>query len=173
MQEDVVGEMVISIDDIIDQYGEDVWKLVFSYVQQEAVADDLTQDIFIKVYKKMHTYQGSSTIRTWIWKIAINHCNYYLKSWYKRNVQVQEDWVFQSLRSEGSIEHQIVQNDEDQKLEQEVLLLPVKYREVIYLFYYEEQSVKDISLLLQLKENTVKTRLRRAKQLLKERLVEE
>ncbi len=64
MQEDVVGEMVISIDDIIDQYGEDVWKLVFSYVQQEAVADDLTQDIFIKVYKKMHTYQGSSTIRT-------------------------------------------------------------------------------------------------------------
>lgn len=51
-----------------------------------------------------------------------------------------------------------------------VMELPIKYREVIYLFYFEELPIKEIAEVTQVKENTVKTRLRRAKDLLKERL---
>lgn len=161
----------VTIEEMVDRYGEDVWKLVFSYVRQEQTADDLTQEIFIKLYKKMDTFAGHSTLRTWIWRVAINHCKDYLNSWYKRKVFLEEDRHFQMLSSGSSVEGAVIQKDEDRQLEEVVLELPLKYREIIYLFYYEECSIKEVSFLLGVKENTVKTRLRKAKQLMKERLV--
>jgi RNA polymerase sigma-70 factor, ECF subfamily len=161
----------VTIEEMVDRYGEDVWKLVFSYVRQEQAADDLTQEIFIKLYKKMDTFAGHSTLRTWIWRVAINHCKDYLNSWYKRKVFPEENGHFQMMSSGSSVEGTVIQKDEDRQLEEVVLELPLKYREIIYLFYYEECSIKEVSFLLGVKENTVKTRLRKAKQLMKERLV--
>jgi RNA polymerase sigma-70 factor, ECF subfamily len=164
-------DSVMTIEEVIDHYGEDVWKLVFSYVRNEQVADDLTQEIFIKIYKKIDTFAGNASLRTWIWRVAINHCKDYLKSWYKRTVFPQEERNFNWMSSGCSVEGEVIRKDEDRELEKVVLELPLKYREVIYLFYYEECSMKEIALFLNLRENTVKTRLRRAKQLIKERLV--
>nr|WP_318246434.1 sigma-70 family RNA polymerase sigma factor [Rossellomorea aquimaris] len=160
-----------TIEEVVEQYGEDVWKLVFSYVRHEQAADDLTQEIFIKVYKKMDTFSGRASLRTWIWRVAINHCKDYLNSWYKRKVFTEEDQQFQMMSSGSSVEGDVIQRSEDRELEEAVLGLPVKYREIIYLHYYAERTIKEISVLLDVKENTVKTRLRKAKQLLKEGLV--
>ncbi|BCB02549.1 sigma-70 family RNA polymerase sigma factor [Bacillus sp. KH172YL63] len=164
-------EAAVTIEDVVDQYGEDVWKLVFSYVRHEQTADDLTQEIFIKIYKKIDTFAGHSTMRTWIWRVAINHCKDYLNSWYKRRVSPEEDRRFERMRSTSCVEGDVVQRDEDRELEAVVMGLPLKYREIIYLYYYEECPIKEVSSLLGVKENTVKTRLRKAKQLMKERLV--
>ncbi|WP_240794287.1 sigma-70 family RNA polymerase sigma factor [Bacillus sp. BHET2] len=163
----------VTIEDVVDQYGEDVWKLVFSYVRHEQAADDLTQEIFIKIYKKIDTFAGHSTLRTWIWRVAINHCKDYLNSWYKRQVFTEEDRHFQMMSSGSSVEGDVIQRDEDRELEEVVLRLPMKYREIIYLYYYEESTIREVSFLLGVKENTVKTRLRKAKQLVKEGLVNE
>ena len=69
-------------DEIMTTYGQELLHLVFSYVKNEAIAEELTQDIFVKVYYSIHKYKGKSSFRTWIWRIAINHCKDYLKSWY-------------------------------------------------------------------------------------------
>ncbi|MFC7785244.1 sigma-70 family RNA polymerase sigma factor [Rossellomorea sp. GCM10028870] len=161
----------VTIEEVVDQYGEDVWKLVFSYVRHEQAADDLTQEIFIKIYKKMDTFSGHSTLRTWIWRVAINHCKDFLNSWYKRKVFPEEDHHFQMMSSGSTVEGDVIQRNEDRELGKAVFGLPLKYREIIYLHYYADRSLKEVSILLNVKENTVKTRLRRAKQLLKEGLV--
>lgn len=69
----------VIIDEIMNRYGQEVLQLVFLYVNNRSIAEDLTQDIFVKCYKGLHTYRGKSKLRTWLWRIAINHCKDCLK----------------------------------------------------------------------------------------------
>ena len=164
-KEELIGE-------IMNKYGQEILQLVYSYVNNKEVAEDLTQDIFIKCYKSLHTYKGKSKLRTWLWRIAINQCKDYIKSWYNKKVIVTENEYTYNVVQKESVEQTVIQNDEDHILASAVMNLPIKYREVIYLFYYEELAIKDIAMVIEVKENTIKTRLRRAKELLKKGLEE-
>jgi RNA polymerase sigma-70 factor (ECF subfamily) len=162
----------VLLDELMKLYGQEVLQLVYSYVKDKTIAEDLTQDIFVKCYRSLDTFKGKSKLKTWLWRIAINQCKDFLKSWYNKNVVFN---VEKDLISEGSIsrvEEAVVQKDEDDQLINKIMMLPIKYREVIYLFYYEELPIKEIADLTGTGENTVKTRLRRAKDLLKEKLEE-
>ncbi|WP_377890062.1 sigma-70 family RNA polymerase sigma factor [Alkalihalobacillus sp. R86527] len=158
------------IDEVMKKYGQEVLQLVYSYVKNKTVAEDLTQEIFIKCYKSLHKYNGKSKLRTWLWRIAINHCKDYLKSWYNNNVSVSDGVMEVEAAPKESVEKMIIQRDEDQQLVSEVMNLPLKYREVIYLRYFEELQIKEIKQVTGVNSSTVKTRLKRAKLMLKERL---
>ncbi len=158
------------IDEIMDKYGQEILQLAFSYVKNKQIAEDLTQEIFVKCYKSLHTFSGKSKFRTWLWRIASNHCKDYLKSWYNKNVYVTDyQPIYDSIQWDG-VEERVIQDEVDGELAAAVMDLPADYREVIYLFYFEELTIKEISSITEIKENTVKTRLKRAKELLKERL---
>lgn len=167
-----VEDKEVLIDEIMNKYGQEILQLVYSYVNNKEVAEDLTQDIFVKCYKSLHTYKGKSKLRTWLWRIAINHCKDYIKSWYNKKVIVTENESTYTGVQKESVEQTVIQNDEDHRLASAVMNLPIKYREVIYLFYFEELSIKDIAMVIEVKENTIKTRLKRAKELLKKGLEE-
>jgi RNA polymerase sigma-70 factor, ECF subfamily len=179
---DVVEEMIIEgflsqdkellIDKIMDQYGQEILQLAYSYVNNKAIAEDLTQDIFVKCYNSLHTYSGKSKVRTWLWRIAMNHCKDFLRSWYNRNVVVTGDDFTRSGTKKEMVEQEVIQKEEDDQLISAIMTLPIKYREVIYLFYYQELPIKEIAEMTDTGVNTVKTRLKRAKELLKERLEE-
>lgn len=158
------------IDEMMTRYGQDILRLVFSYVENEAIAEELTQDIFVKCYKSLHTYRGKSTLKTWLWRIAINHCKDFLKSWYNKKVINTGEELLNNKPSNEAVEQTVIQKEEEGQLVSALMDLPIKYREVIFLFYYEELSIKEIAMMTEVGENTVKTRLRRSKQLLKERL---
>ncbi len=156
------------IDELMHQYGQEILQLTYSYVKNRNIAEDLTQDIFVKCYQSLHTYKGKSKIRTWLWRIAINHCKDYLKSWYNNHVIPSNDEIVYSGKSVHNTEQAVIQQDEEGRLAHAVMSLPIKYREVIYLHYFEELAIREVALILSMKENTVKTRLRRGKVLLKE-----
>ena len=101
-----------------------------------------------------------------------NQCKDYLKSWYNKKVIVTEDEFTYMESQKESVEQTVIQNAEDRELTSAVMNLPIKYREVIYLFYYEELSIKEIAIVIEVKENTIKTRLKKAKELLKKGLEE-
>ncbi|MDR7237535.1 sigma-70 family RNA polymerase sigma factor [Neobacillus drentensis] len=162
----------VIIDEMMNRYGQEVLRLVFSYVNNRTIAEDLTQDIFVKCYKGLHTYSGKSKLRTWLWRIAINHCKDFLKSWYTKNVVITEDEPLNNTTKKDMVEQTVIQRQEDDQLISAIMMLPIKYREVIYLYYYEELPIKEIAVLTEVGDSTVKTRLRRAKELLKERLEE-
>lgn len=158
----------IPIDDMM-LYGQDLLQLVYTYVKDKALAQDLTQEIFVKCYEAYPTYKGKSTLKTWMWRIAINHCKDYLKSWYNQHIQVAVD-AGVDVQASSNVEQQVIQQDEQERLAKTVMQLPIMYREVIYLFYFEDYTSKEIAIVLSINENTVKTRLRKAKQFLKEQL---
>ncbi len=167
-----IEDKELLIDEIMNKYGQEVLQLVYSYLNNKEVAEDLTQDIFVKCYKSLHTYKGKSNVKTWLWRIAINHCKDYIKSWYNKKVIVTEDEFAYMESQKESVEQTVIQNAEDRELASAVMSLPIKYREVIYLFYYEELSIKEIAIVIEVKENTIKTRLKKAKELLKKGLEE-
>ncbi|WP_430178121.1 sigma-70 family RNA polymerase sigma factor [Peribacillus simplex] len=153
------------LDEIMSLYGQDILQLVYSYVKDTVVAEDLTQEIFIKCYKGLPAYNQQSNIRTWLWRIAINHCKDYWKSWYFRKVSPAEDE--QEWTSTDNVEEAVIQQDEDRQLAVAVMELPIQYREVIYLHYFQEMKLKEISEVTGVKLGTVKTRMRQAKKRLK------
>jgi len=153
------------LDEMMSLYGQDILQLVYSYVKDAVVAEDLTQEIFIKCYKSLSTYNQQSNIRTWLWRIAINHCKDYRKSWYFRKVSTAEDE--QEWTSADNVEEEVIQQDEDRQLAVAVMELPIQYRELIYLHYFQEMKLKEISEITGVKLGTVKTRMRQAKKRLK------
>lgn len=165
-----IEDKELLIDEIMNKYGQEVLQLVYSYVNNKEIAEDVTQDIFVKCYKSLHTYKGKSNVKTWLWRIAINQCKDYLKSWYNKKVIVTEDDFTYMESQKESVEQTVIQNAEDRELASAVMSLPIKYREVIYLFYYEELSIKEVATVIEVKENTIKTRLKKAKELLKKGL---
>jgi RNA polymerase sigma-70 factor (ECF subfamily) len=153
------------LDEMMSLYGQDILQLVYSYVKDAVVAEDLTQEIFIKCYKALPTYNQQSNIRTWLWRIAINHCKDYRKSWYFRKVSTAEEE--QEWTSSDNVEEEVIQQDEDRLLAVAVMELPIQYRELIYLHYFQEMKLKEISEITGVKLGTVKTRMRQAKRRLK------
>ncbi|WP_226536315.1 sigma-70 family RNA polymerase sigma factor [Fictibacillus halophilus] len=153
---------------LMKQYGEEIKRLIYTYVKNWPQAEDLTQDVFVTLYTKMDTFRGDSAIRSWIYSIAINKSKDYLKSWHYRKLQLTEKLKGESSSEKNAVEFQVISDTEDHILYQAVMQLSLKYREVILLHYYKEFSIRETCEFLSVNEGTVKTRLSRAKKLLKE-----
>lgn len=72
-------EYEILLEEAMNEYGQSILQLVYSYVRNSTVSEDLTQEIFVKFYNSLSTYSKQSSLKTWLWRIAINHCKDYLK----------------------------------------------------------------------------------------------
>ena len=84
----------VIIDELMTDYGQQILQLVMQYVHNAAIAEDLTQEIFVKCYQALPTFHFNSSVKTWLWRIAINHTKDYLKSWYAKNVETNFDGIW-------------------------------------------------------------------------------
>ncbi|WP_137791006.1 sigma-70 family RNA polymerase sigma factor [Bacillus sp. E(2018)] len=157
---------------LMNTYGEEIKRLVYTFVKNWQHAEDITQDVFVTLYTKLDTFKGQSAIRSWIYSIAINRSKDFLKSWSYRKLAFTDKFSNDQKDSAHSAEDGVIANSEDQLLYEAVLSLSIKYREVILLHYYKDFSIREICDLLTLNESTVKTRLSRARKLLQERYLE-
>ncbi|MCR5521824.1 MAG: sigma-70 family RNA polymerase sigma factor [Lachnospiraceae bacterium] len=160
---------VYDIETLMREYGNDVLRTAYSFVRDREAAKDLFQETFIKANYNLDKFRGDSSIKTWLIRITVNVCKDYLKSAYQKKVvpmtQVEED----SLRVEDDYE-QIENEDRDEQIRRAVNSLPENYREVVLCVYFREMSVADTSAALGVPEGTVKSRLARARDVLKSKL---
>jgi RNA polymerase sigma-70 factor, ECF subfamily len=174
----VTDEMMLDereqiIDQLMREYSDDILHLVYTYVKNRTIAEDLAQEIFIECYEKLNQFNQQSTIKTWLYRIASNHCKDYLRSWHYRKITLSNK-VFDHIPSKSKqVEEEVIKHSEENSLTNAVMNLPLKYREVVFLHYYEELSLKEISKITSVNINTLKTRLKRAKELLKDKMIEE
>jgi RNA polymerase sigma factor (sigma-70 family) len=151
---------------LMNAYGNDVIRIAYTYLKQKQLAEDVAQDVFIKCYEKMDTFRNESSYKTWLIRITVNRCKDVLKSWSFKNLYLTD--FFKSKQTYYSQEKQLFSGEENELISKQVIDLPVKLREVIILFYYQEFSIEEISNLLKINPNTVKTRLHRGRIKLKE-----
>ncbi len=156
----------------MDTYGDYIVQLCYTYVRNWQTAEDLAQDTFIKYYQALPAFRGDASVKTYIFRIAVNVCHDYLASWKYKKVHVSA--IFQKwLTTNETPEKHIVKLSEHQVLVKAIEALPTKYKDVIVLYHFAELSLQDMSQALKLPINTVKTRLRRARQMLGVQLKEE
>ena len=160
------------MSELMDTYSGYLLQISYMYVKDWTTAEDLVQESFIKFFRSQEQFREESSVKTYLTRITINTCHDYLRSW-KNKKQVFSQMILGKIPSgKKGLEARLIASIEQTELTKHVMQLPVIYREAILLFYYEEYTSAAIAGLLGLSENTVKTRLRRARSMLKERLDE-
>lgn len=146
------------IEEALEKYSDMVRRICFIYLRSQSDVEDVFQEVFLKLLQNKANFENKEHEKAWLCRVTINKCKDMLKSFWRRNV--------------GSIEGMELPFEvkEENDIMREVLLLPQKYKDVIYLFYYEGYSVPEISKLLDQKMNTIYSNLHRARELLKTKL---
>lgn len=150
---------------VIRRNSETVYRLAYSLVKTRSDADDIYQEVFLRYVRKKPSFDSPEHEKAWFLRVTVNCCKNYWKSpWVRKRTALEAD----VLEKETSCEA----GNEDRMLIETVKQLPEKYRVVIHLFYYEELSVGEIGKITRSKPATVRTRLTRARRLLKNLLEE-
>lgn len=151
---------------LMDEFGERLTQLSFSYLKDWGKAQEVVQDVFFICYKKRRQVLELDSIAAWLYRVTVNRCKDVLRtSWFKK-VIVNNDLFHHRRADQPSPESITLVNSDNEKLAQLVLALPVTYKEVILLFYFDDLSIEEISYVLKSNPNTIKTRLRRGREAL-------
>ncbi|UCH84152.1 MAG: sigma-70 family RNA polymerase sigma factor [Candidatus Latescibacterota bacterium] len=172
-----------SFDDIYATFGERILNLAYRMTGNEETARDLTQDIFIKVYQNLATFEGRSQIYTWIYRIAVNHItNQQKKERRHRWLSLMDEKVSDLVRR-GNVSSQTSRTSAMPGIERDleaadrarivwvcVQSLPEKYRVPLMLHNYEGMSYQDVADTMGLTLSAVEARIHRAKKKLIKKL---
>ncbi|MFE4522973.1 MAG: sigma-70 family RNA polymerase sigma factor [Bacillota bacterium] len=165
--EDSLENREVWLELIMDEYGERLTKLAYNYVKDWKLAEDIVQDVFITCYQNYDKIDEVTSFKSWIYRLAINRSKDVLKSHGFRKVVLNSSLFSLFSSKELPPEKELLKRSEEEFLAFCVLSLPVKYREVVTLYYYEECSIEEIQGLIRVNQNTIKTRLSRGRMKLK------
>ena len=141
----------------IEKYADTVRRICFVHLKNYHDVEDVFQDVFLKYLLHDARFESELHEKAWLIRVAINACKDSLKSFFRRRVSTIEELVTEPFHID----------DDKRDVLDAVLRLPPKYKDVIYLFYYEGYSALEIASLLRKNENTVYTWLSRARAQLK------
>ncbi|MDO5977690.1 sigma-70 family RNA polymerase sigma factor [Flavivirga spongiicola] len=145
-----------------------LYRVIKSYVNDEALIKDVMQNTYIKAYEKLHQFREKSQFSTWLIRIGINEALYELKS----NQIKKTTKPFIEAPKDMNPEKAIIQREATWVLEKVISELPEKYRIIYMLSEVENMKIKDISDCLNVSVSNVKVRIHRAKHMLKDKLYE-
>lgn len=151
------------LTEAMDEYGHYLVRLAYSFVKERTKAEDIVQDVFIRYYINLEGFEGRSSVKTFLYRITVNECHNHFRSWAHRKIELRNKFN-PLLPNKGSAEETALASERSSEMAEAISKLPLKYREVIWLHYYAELSVKEISEVLKVSGNTVKTRLARGRQ---------
>jgi RNA polymerase sigma-70 factor, ECF subfamily len=143
---------------LLDRYQEKVFRLVCSILKETARAEEVTQDIFLKMWQVLPDYDGRASLSTWLYTITRNTSLSALRAESYRKTLPIENYEPPAAKWEAGL----------QQMEMKQLLqrLPAVQEQVITLFYLQDRSVEDVAHMLDLPEGTVKSHLHRARRAL-------
>ncbi|MFV8826498.1 RNA polymerase sigma factor [Alkalihalobacterium sp. APHAB7] len=155
-------------------YGDYFFRVALLLLKDRYEAEEVVQDLFVTAYEKVDTLLDANKLKSWMTSITINLCRRRLRKWSFRHIFLRKrDEEDIDAIDFTSAEDIVIQVEGDEELVGHLQTLDYQYREVLTLYYYSSYSVSEISELLDMKENTVKSNLFRGRKLLKERLERE
>jgi RNA polymerase sigma factor (sigma-70 family) len=157
------------IEQLMNLYTEKVYLLAYSFVKDRGLAEDISQEVFLKAYKYLDSFRGESKLKSWIYRITVNTSKDFLKKKSLKQLLLESNFL-ENFKSTESTETSFLNANRKEELLQLILTLPIKYREVIVLHYFYDVKINELSSTLDLNTNTVKTRLSRGRDILKRKI---
>lgn len=146
-----------NLDEVIEKYADMVYRLALARTNSKQNAEDIFQEVFLRLVKKNPIFVNEEHKKAWLIKVTINCTKSLFNSGFIKNTVPLEDDIKFETKEKHDVYYAVAE-------------LSQKYRTVIYLFYYENYQIKEISEILNINESTVKTRLSRAREKLQEKL---
>ncbi len=155
-----------SVETLVRTHQDAVYRLALSILNDPAEADEATQDTFIAAINALSTYRGDATFSTWLYTITLNICRGRLR---KRKTRDRLTQILKAIFpfSTSHPEEIAIRRDSDAHLWQAIQALSEKLRLPIILRYYHDLSTAEIAQILDINENTVRTRLFNAREQLR------
>ena len=148
---------------LAERWGDSLYRAAFAVCRNPQDAEDVVQETLLAYFRSDKQFESDEHIRAWLIRVAVNKARNATICFWRRNRRSLEDYM-DALTFEDA---------GDRELLDAVLRLPERYRIVIHLFYYEDYSIREIAALLDIGEGSVKSRLSRARKMLKAQLSEE
>lgn len=142
-------------------YGDKVRRICFMHLNNRSDVEDVFQEVFLKYALHNADFDSDDHERAWLFRVAINACKDLHKSFWRRRVFSLDD---------ADVTHLAIADKNRDVLDAVLRLVPPKYRDVIYLYYYEGYKAAEIAVILGQKENTIYTWLTRAREQLRQTL---
>ena len=135
---------------LIRKYSSFVYFTAFRYVKNQHDAQDISQDVFVKVLSKLHTFKNQSSLQTWIYSITANHSkNFLRKKSLRKFLRIDKEIAFDiEDKYQNTAQDNLETTESNQLLLKELENLPEKQREVFSLRYFEDLTYTEISKLL-------------------------
>jgi RNA polymerase sigma-70 factor (ECF subfamily) len=185
-QESVKGEtrseVKVEFDEIFERYHSMVFHLTYRVLGDREEALDVSQEVFLTIFRKMNRFRGESSLKTWIYRIAVNRASNRCRWWnrLRRRGTVSLDehlsrdhtrGLSETLEADGrSPEQALLEQEERAQIEESLLKLPVQQRVAVIMRDIEGLSYEEIAEFMQVSLGTVKSRIARGREELKRRL---
>jgi RNA polymerase sigma-70 factor, ECF subfamily len=151
--------------ELYQSHSREIYYLTLRLLGDSAKAEDATHDVFLKAYKKWGDFRGDSSARTWLYRIAINHCSNLRQSWHSRNMVTNADeHVWENAAAQGDSPLRVLETKELGKRIQRTLdNLSDEHRLLLLLIANEELSYDEIAVLTEQTTDAVRGKLHRAR----------
>ncbi|MCB0706441.1 MAG: RNA polymerase sigma factor [Saprospiraceae bacterium] len=167
-----------SFKEIYEQHTDMVFNLCLNYLQNEADAEEVTQDVFIKVYRQLANFKGQATLKTWIYRISINQCQDFLKAKKRQkrfgfHIPVLWGNPAEGLPVLSDFKHPGVQLEDKEAVAyifKNINDLPQQQKTALLLKVVEDLSQKEIAAILDISIKAVESLLSRARSNLQKKL---
>src|SRR5215813_2202711 len=157
-----------AFQDLVNRYKDLVFALIARTVPDRPRAEELAQDVFLRVHRGLPYFRGEARLSTWIYRIVINVCAQETSR--QRPAAVSLDDPAARLRAPSTVDRQFSDFELRERLEKAIQQLPAQYRVLIAGHYLQGLQYEDLAEAMQLPLGTVKTQLHRAKRQLRELL---
>jgi RNA polymerase sigma-70 factor (ECF subfamily) len=170
--QDILGGNREAFSELIDRYKRLVSHIVYKMIKPYEDRQDISQDVFVKVYQNLGNFNGDCKLSSWIGRISYNACLNHLG---KKQAELWDD-VSPELSidtipsSDGLLENEIELGDIAKRIRDEINLLPHPYNVIVTLFHLDDMTYQEIAEITGMPDGTVKSYLFRARKLLRERL---
>jgi RNA polymerase sigma-70 factor (ECF subfamily) len=155
----------LAFAELVTRYQVAVYNLCFRMLGQSEEAEDAAQEVFLRIYRQLGSYNSAHRFSTWVLSIASHYCIDQLRK--RRLTVVPIDGIVDWARSRGPQPDDLALDGERRdEIQAHLQQLPEKYRLALVLRYWHDLSYSEMALAMQLPENTVKTRLHRARQMM-------
>ncbi|UOQ47657.1 sigma-70 family RNA polymerase sigma factor [Gracilibacillus caseinilyticus] len=157
---------------IVERYQHHVFKVTYSVVRDQEIAEDLAQETFIKMLDALPTYQNQG-FKTWLSRIALHKAIDHQRQRKRKREELHTFEAFHPVDKKLNVEEEVMAKDQFTIIQQRIKQMPAKFQLVVHAYYFEELSYKQIADRYGLEGTTVKTRLYRARKWMKENWKEE
>jgi RNA polymerase sigma-70 factor (ECF subfamily) len=147
-----------SFSELVKRHQRSVLRMSLRFVKDMDVAEDVTQEAFIKAYEKLHSFEGRASFKSWLFQIAVNTARNKLRDFRRETVDIDNVHLAVDAEAETVLVHGAVAN----VLQQEVDKLPFKQRTALVLRVYEDMSFNEIANIMECPYDTAKANYRHA-----------